>query len=53
MFEYNPFLLATFFLTFASSHYLLLDLVPEHFQRLRDNLSGEFGSFAAFGKSLI
>jgi hypothetical protein len=40
-------------LSFASSHYLLLDLVPEHFQRLRDNLSGEFGSFAAFGKSLI
>ena len=27
----------------------LFDFVPEHFQRLRERLSGEFGSLAAFG----
>ena len=27
--------------------------MPEHFQRFLDNLSGELGSLAAFGKSLI
>jgi hypothetical protein len=31
------------------SCYDLFDLVPEHFQRLRDRLSGLLGSFAAFG----
>jgi len=52
MFAYNPFLLATLLallLAFTVWHYLLLDLVPEHFHRLRDNRSGEFGFFAAFG----
>jgi hypothetical protein len=51
MFAYSP-LLGTFLaLLFGSAtwHYDLLDLVPEHFQRLRDNRSGEFGSFAALG----
>ena len=33
----------------AHTHYFFLDLVPEHFHRLRDNRSGEFGSFAALG----
>ena len=28
-------------------HYFHLDLVPEHFHRLRDNRNGELGSFAA------
>ena len=31
----------------AHAHYFLLDLVPEHFHRLRDNRNGELGSFAA------
>jgi hypothetical protein len=55
IFAYSP-LLGTFLallLGSATWHYDLLDLVPEHFQRLRDNLSGELGSFAASGKSLI
>jgi hypothetical protein len=51
IFAYSP-LLGTFLallLGSATWHYDLLDLVPEHFQRLRDNRSGELGSFAAFG----
>lgn len=46
---YSP-LLGTFLaLLLATWHYDLLDLVPEHFQRLRDKRSGELGSFAALG----
>lgn len=33
----------------AHAHYFLLDFVPEHFQRLRESLSGELGLAAAFG----
>jgi hypothetical protein len=48
----NP-LFATFLplslLTVTTCHYFLLDLVPEHFQRLRESLSGELGLAAAFG----
>ena len=33
----------------AHAHYFFLDLVPEHFHRLRDSRNGEFGFFAAFG----
>ena len=33
----------------AHTHYFLLDFVPEHFQRLRESLSGELGLAAAFG----
>ena len=38
MFEYSPLPI-----------YLLLDLVPEHFQRFRERRKGEFGLAAALG----
>jgi len=33
----------------AHTHYFLLDLVPEHFQRFLESLNGELGLAAAFG----
>jgi hypothetical protein len=38
---------------FVKTHHDLLDLVPLHFQRFRDNRSGLFGFFAAFGDRFI
>jgi hypothetical protein len=51
MLAYKPSLatLLALLVLLSAGHYLLLDLVPEHFHRFLDSLRGEFGSFAAFG----
>ena len=38
---------------FVKTHHDLLDLVPLHFHRFRDNRSGLLGFFAAFGDRFI
>ena len=45
MFAYNPF--------FFPGIYFLRDLVPAHFQRLRESRRGELGFLAAFGLRFI